>query len=216
MNANQFEVRTIGKAMEISVVAVGSTRMPKVQAVRQALETFGAVLDPNGQFHVIGVDVPSVVSHTPRSRSELMAGARGRAEALMSLALERGERWRYFVGLEGGLDVVREELIKEKGVQKNDRRWVFLESWAFVSDGAGREAFGQAGGVILPEPLAEEVLDCGTELSSAIDAYAGGHGIRDAQGAWGVLTRNIITRQEAFRIAVIHAFAPFFNAPVYR
>ena len=55
----------------------------------------------------------------------------------------------------------------------------------------------------------------GIELSAAIDAYAGGRGIRDAQGAWGVLTSNIITRQEAFRIAAIHAFAPFFNASLY-
>ena len=201
----------MGKTMQRSVVAVGSTRLPKVQAVRQALEAFGAALDPNAQFEVIGVDVPSGVSHTPRSRAELMAGARGRAETLMGLARERGERWRYFVGLEGGLDVVHEGALREKG-----RRWVFLESWAFVSDGAGRESFGQAGGVVLPDLLAEEVLGRGTELSAAIDAYAGGHGIRDAQGAWGVLTRGIISRQEAFRIAVIHAFAPFFNAPLYR
>ena len=53
------------------------------------------------------------------------------------------------------------------------------------------------------------------ELSAAIDHFAGGRGIRDAQGAWGVLTCNLITRQEAFRIAVIHAFAPFFNASLY-
>ena len=59
------------------------------------------------------------------------------------------------------------------------------------------------------------MLDQGVELSVAIDRFAGGQGIRDMQGAWGVLTRNLITRQEAFRIAVIHAFAPFFNAALY-
>jgi inosine/xanthosine triphosphatase len=188
------------------VIAVGSTRMPKVQGVRQALTSFGTALDAQAKFEVLGVDVPSGVGHTPMGRAELMAGARGRAEALVKLAREGGERWRYFVGLEGGLDVVL-----EKG-----RRWTFLESWAFVSDGQGREAFGQAGGILLPEPLSEEVLDRGVELSVAIDAYAGGRGIRDAQGAWGVLTGDIITRQEAFRIAVTHAFAPFFNAGTYR
>ncbi len=84
-----------------------------------------------------------------------------------------------------------------------------------MTDGAGGEAYGQSGGILLPEVLARHVLDEGIELSVAIDAHAGGRGIRDAQGAWGVLTRDLITRQEAFRIAVIHAFAPYFNAKMY-
>jgi non-canonical (house-cleaning) NTP pyrophosphatase len=91
----------------------------------------------------------------------------------------------------------------------------FLESWAFVSDAAGRESWGHAGGVVLPEALAAEVLDRGVELSAAIDAFAGQQGIRDAQGAWGVLTCNLITRQDVLRTAVINAFAPFFNAALY-
>ena len=191
--------------MRTVLVAVGSTRQPKLNAVSEALEEFGAFLDPEARFSVVGIDVASGVGHTPLSRGELMAGARGRCAELVRLARERGEAWRYFVGLEGGLDVV----------QENGRRMTFLESWAMVTDGAGREAYGQAGGILLPERLATEVLDKGVELSVAIDAFAGGQGIRDMQGAWGVLTRNLITRQEAFRIAVIHAFAPFFNAALY-
>jgi len=187
------------------LVAVGSTRQPKVNAVSEALKEFGPFLNPNAQFSVVGVDVPSGVGHTPTSRSELMAGARGRCEALRQLARERGEPWQYFVGLEGGLDVLRE----------NGRRLVFLESWAMVGDDAGREAYGQAGGILLPDALANEVVDRGIELSAAIDAFAGRQGIRDTNGAWGVLTRDLITRQDAFRIAVIQAFAPFFNAPLY-
>ena len=67
----------------------------------------------------------------------------------------------------------------------------------------------------LTEELVRQVVDEGIELGVAIDAFAGGHGIRDAQGAWGVLTRNMITRQDAFRTAVINAFAPFFNSALY-
>jgi inosine/xanthosine triphosphatase len=187
------------------IIAVGSTRHPKLNAVREALTIFGPILDSSAQFEVVGVEVPSGVSHTPASREELMAGARFRAEALVKLARERGELWKYFVGLEGGLDVV----------QENGRRLVFLQSWAYVTDGNSSGAYGQSGAVQMPEPLAAEVLDRGTELSVAIDAYAGGQGIRDAQGAWGVLTQNLITRQEAFRVAVLSAFAPFFNASLY-
>jgi inosine/xanthosine triphosphatase len=197
--------------VEIIIVAVGSNRRPKLNAVREALTIFGPILDPNAQFEVVGVDVPSGVSHTPASRAELMGGARFRAEALVKLAHERGEPWKYFVGLEGGLDVVEELDV----VQKDVRRLVFLQSWAYVTDGNGTGAYGQSGAVQMPAALTAEVLERGTELSVAIDAYAGEQGIRDAQGAWGVLTRNLITRQEAFRVAVVNAFAPFFNASLY-
>jgi inosine/xanthosine triphosphatase len=188
-----------------TVVAVGSTRPLKIRAVSEAIESFGASLEPCARFEVRGIEVPSGVGHTPVSRAELMAGAKGRVAELARVARERGESWKYLVGLEGGVDVVHE----------NGRRMAFLESWALVAKPEGRESWGHAGGVVLPDALAAEVLDRGVELSAAIDAFAGAQGIRDAQGAWGVLTLNLITRQDVLRTAVINAFAPFFNAALY-
>jgi inosine/xanthosine triphosphatase len=173
--------------------------------VTEALNAFGEVLSPGAAFKVIGVDVGSGVSHTPTSREELLRGARQRAEALVYEARENGWAWRYFVGLEGGLDVVQEQ----------SRRRVLLESWAYVTDGT-RGHYGRSGAIEVPDELAREVLENGVELSAAIDRFAGEAGIRDAQGAWGVLSSNLITRQEAFRVAVVAAFAPFFNAAMYR
>ncbi|HKS81813.1 MAG TPA: inosine/xanthosine triphosphatase [Candidatus Acidoferrales bacterium] len=199
--------------MDKIFIAVGSTRRPKLNAVWEALSVVGPTLDSNAQFEVVGVEVPSGVRHTPLSRDDMMAGARQRAEALVRMAREKGEPWKYFVGLEGGLDVIHES---ESG---GDLRRVFLENWAYVTDGAGhgtsRGAFGQSGAVLLPEALVARVVDEGVELAEAIDAFAGAQGIRDAQGAWGILTRNMITRQDAFRTAVINAFAPFFNRALY-
>jgi inosine/xanthosine triphosphatase len=182
--------------VEKIIIAVGSTRRPKLD---------GSFLSKDAQFEIRGVDVSSGVRHTPLTREDLMAGARQRAEALLRIAREKNEPWKYFVGLEGGLDVVT-----DRGV-----RCVFLENWAYVKDGSGKGFFGQSGGIVLPEALVKRVVDDGAELSDAIDTFAGGHGIRDAQGAWGVLTRNLITRQDAFRVAVINAFAPFFNSAIY-
>jgi inosine/xanthosine triphosphatase len=188
-----------------TIIAVGSTRKPKLNAVSEALRTFASVLDPEAQFEVVGLEVESGVSHTPATCGELMRGARRRAEAVIEHAREKGAEWKYFVGLEGGLDVLEE----------NGNRHVFLESWAYVSDGR-RGHFGRSGGVEIPEALAHQVLEKGVELSVAIDKFAGDVGIRDAQGAWGVLSNNLITRQEAFRVAVIAAFAPFYNEKMYR
>ncbi len=184
------------------IIAVGSLRAPKLDAVRDALAVIAGLLLQGERFEVIGVDVQSGVRHTPLSRQEMMAGARHRANELRRLAQERPESWEYFVGLEGGVDVIHE----------NGNRLVFLENWACVVDATGQESFGGSGAILLPEPVATRVVDDGQELAHVIDDFAGERGIRDAQGAWGVLTRNAITRRDAFRNAVISAFSPFFPA----
>ncbi len=195
-------------------IAVGSLRAPKLDGVREAIAAVGSLLDSAAVFEVVGVEVQSGVGHTPVSRAESMAGARNRAEALRELGHERNEPWSYFVGLEGGLDVVPENGRLARNPRR-EQRIVFLESWAYVLDGSGVGAFGRSGGVEMPDALAAEVLEGGMELSAAVDALTGEHGVRNAQGAWGVLTRNKMTRQDAFRTAAIAAFARFFNAPVY-
>jgi inosine/xanthosine triphosphatase len=191
--------------MKKIIVAVGTTRRPKLNAVWEALTVFGPVLDSDAQFDIAAVEVASGVRHTPLTREEIMAGARQRVEALIGLAREKNQPWEYFVGMEGGFDVVGD----------GAARLVFLENWAYVADTNGRAAFGQSGAVAVPEQLAKPVVEGGVELSEAIDAFARGRGIRDAQGTWGILTRNMITRQDAFRVAVINAFAPFFNRALY-
>ena len=188
------------------IVAVGSTRGPKVNAVREALALVGSQLHPNAVFEIAAVEAKSGVSHTPLSREEMMAGARNRAHALLRIARERNEAWKYFVGLEGGLEIVGQGC----------DRIAFLENWACVMDTGDRTSYGRSGSVALPESIAKSVVDDGIELSEAMDAFTGTHGIRDKQGAWGVLTGNAISRQDAFRTAIISAFAPFFNPAAYK
>src|SRR5213082_2011453 len=124
--------------MKKITIAAGSKRGPKLNAITEALQSFSAALAHDTQFEVVGVEVESGVSHTPTSRDELMRGARQRAEALQQRARQSGADWQYFVGLEGGLDVVYEgaKIFNHSGLQQNRHRRVFLESWAYVSDDA--------------------------------------------------------------------------------
>jgi inosine/xanthosine triphosphatase len=200
-------------------IAVGSKRGPKLNAVNEALQALSPTLAPDAQFEVVGVEVDSGVSHTPASREELMLGARLRAEALVKIARANAADWQYFIGLEGGLDVIHEDaspdlMLRHSALKQNGHRRVFLEGWAYVTDGV-QGHFGRSGGIEIPEALAHEVLECGVELSVAIDRFAGTVGIRDAGGAWSILSSNFISRQEAFRVAVITAFAPFYNEKMY-
>ena len=180
-------------------------RRPKLNAVKDAASAIAPLLGGGVNLEVVGYEVESGVSHTPASREELMQGARQRAEALREKLSAKESPVDFCVGLEGGLDVVAE----------NGRKRVFLESWAYVTDGT-RGHFGCSGSIELPEALAEQVLSRGVELGLAIDEFAGAVGIRDGQGAWGILSGNLISRQESFRLAVIAAFAPFYNARMYR
>jgi len=180
-------------------------RRPKLNAVKEAVSAIALLLDAAERFEVLGYEVESGVSHTPTSRNEVMQGARQRAGALQQKLAAENSRADFYIGLEGGLDIVFE----------NSHQRVFLESWAYVSDGASGH-FGSSGSIELPEALAEEVLSRGRELGLAIDEYAGAAGIRDGQGAWGILSANLITRQDSFRLAVMAAFAPFYNGRMYR
>jgi inosine/xanthosine triphosphatase len=191
--------------MPLCRIAAGSTRRPKLHAVQEAADLFRCYFSPDTTIEVHGYEVESGVSHTPLSREELMQGARQRAETLMARLAATGDAANFYVGMEGGLDVVEEQ----------GRRRVFLESWAYVTD-KERGHFGCSGSIEIPEALAEEVVIRGTELSAAIDDFAGQAGIRDAQGAWGVLSGNLILRQESFRVAVVAAFAPFYNHRLYQ
>jgi non-canonical (house-cleaning) NTP pyrophosphatase len=181
-------------------VAVGSLRPPKLNAVRAALQVCSSPLGLSS-IETLGFEVPSGVRSTPLSRIETMQGAKYRAECLQKIASDRQEPWQFFVGLEGGLDVVT----------LDSERRVFLEGWVYISDRNGHGHYGQSGAIALPPELARPVVDKGADLSDAIDAYAGAQGIRNGLGAWGVLTRGLITREDAFRIATINAFAPFFK-----
>ena len=200
--------------MNKSLIAVGSMRGPILDAVHDALKLLADHLNPNAQFEVLGFAVGSGVGHTPLSSAESMRGARQRTKALMQLASAKGEVYQYFVGLEGGVEVIesRADNIDAAG---DGRRRVFLESWAYVSDGL-RGHFGRSGGIELPPVLANEVLDKGVELGAAIDKFAGIAGIRDNQGAWGMLSNNLVTRRQAFCIALVAAFAPFYNVNLFR
>jgi non-canonical (house-cleaning) NTP pyrophosphatase len=146
-------------------------------------------------------EVASGVRETPISRAEIMSGARYRVREL--LRRRPDDAHAYFVGLEGGFEVVEE----------NDRaegRLVFLENWAYVGNGdAGY--FGSGGAIAVPADIAVEVVDRGRSLAAVIDEFAGRQDIRSAEGAWGVLTGGRLSRAEVFYRALVNAFAPFYN-----
>jgi inosine/xanthosine triphosphatase len=183
-------------------IAIGSTRRPKVDAVKQTLARLAPAFGCRPEdMTFLTVDTASGVDETPRSLEDLMAGARNRARAMRHLLNQKGQTADLYIGLEGGL--------WEK------ERTVFLQSWAFVTDGT-HESFGSSGVIPLPDAVAEEAFHRRRSLSDVIDAFANQENVRSNQGTWGVLTGDRLTRQESFELALLSALAPFYNHTLYR
>ena len=140
----------------------------------------------------------------PLNDTQLMRGAFERAEAVRSLLQDEGRNADFFVGLEGGFH----------SITFDGRRHTFLHGWAYVSDGAHGH-FGHAPAVTVPTSIVARVEGRGRELGDVIDEVVGERDVRSRQGAWGVLTRGLLTRAGSFEHALIAAFTPFYNSRVY-
>jgi inosine/xanthosine triphosphatase len=187
------------------IIVVGSTRGPKVEAVRRVLGTLASVAPDFAGAEVVPFDASVGAPPMPLSLDEMLEGARARAQLALESVAAGGRRADYAVGLEGGIDL-RRTAPSNRG---------FLMSWAYVTDGH-RGAHGCGGAVEVPSALLEAVVDRGIELSEAMDALSGERGVRDRQGAWGILTRGMVDRTASFEAALLNAFAPFYNPETYR
>lgn len=186
-------------------VALASLRPAKREAVEQALERIvRAGITPWRSFEIIPHAVTTSAPAMPLTDDDLMQGARERVEHLMRLLAAQGSLADFYVGLEGGF---HRHVFQGQAL-------IFLRSWAYVSDGQ-RGFFGCGPSILVPEALAETVIDTGQELGEVIDRVARQTDVRSQQGTWGVLSRNLVTRSETFALALIAAFAPFYNPLLY-
>ncbi len=187
------------------LIAVGSIRGPKVEAAREVAALLAArFFTGQGEVKLVERAAPSGVSAMPLSVGELMQGSRNRADFLkISLAAE-GISPDFFIGMEGGFVIAHTD----------GQRHCFLQNWAYVNNGA-HGAFGASGAISVPEIIAHEAVDCRRELAEVIDEFSNREDVRSREGTWGILSRDLISRKDAFKIALLNAFAPFYNPRAY-
>jgi non-canonical (house-cleaning) NTP pyrophosphatase len=186
------------------IIALGSARASKIMAVRAACSRVAAVDAAWKGAEIVARAVESGVPAMPLTDVHLMRGARERAEAVGGLLRAEGKRADLCVGLEGGFHSTTFE-----GV-----RHTFLRGWAYATDGRAGH-FGAAPAVEVPLEIVRRVEGQNRELASVIDEVAGERDVRSRQGAWGVLSRGLLTRAQSFEAALLAAFAPFYNARLY-
>jgi inosine/xanthosine triphosphatase len=170
-------------------IAIGSTNPVKCNASRAVLTP----LYPDAEF--VCVDVPSGVAAQPWGDVEARAGALNRARAAL---IQTGATLA--VGLEGGV--------------QDSEFGLFTCAWCVLVDTQGRVGVGGNSSILLPPTVAER-LRRGDELGTAMDQLVNAHNTKQRDGAIGILTNNLETRQSAYETILRLALAPFQNPAWY-
>lgn len=172
------------------LIAVGSTNPVKIKAVKKVVKK------AFGEVKVIGVSVPSGVFSQPRSEAEARRGALNRAKRVLYKA-----KSDFGVGLEGA-------------IRKIGKYGYFITPWCAVVSKKGDVGFGHGAAPSLPRKLEKELL-AGVELATVMDRESGLKNIKHKMGAFGLLTKGIVTRQMAYEQMVAFAFARFIAPEFY-
>jgi inosine/xanthosine triphosphatase len=189
---------------QVKTIALGSDRAAKIMAVRASIARVAAI-DPSwAEASVLARAVETTVPAMPMNDWELMQGARERALAVRDQLRAQRLDADIYVGLEGGFHSISIE-----------GEWhTFLRGWAYATDGKNG-TFGATPSISVPPALAKKVIEGRRELGLVIDEVAGTQDVRSRQGAWGILSRDLVTRAMSFEVALIAAFAPFYNKAMY-
>lgn len=172
----------------MSKIAVASLNPVKLRATRQA---FGRIF-PQQAFTVSGVSVPAGVPDQPMSLKETMIGARNRAHNARA-ARPNADYW---VGIEGGVE--------------DSPLGMACFARVHVLGRAGREGLGQTAVFYLPTEVAD-LVRAGIELGHADDQVFSRDNSKQANGAIGLLTDDVIDREAYYTHALIMALVPFKN-----
>ena len=204
MSTQSFSAKRAPRT-RIERIALGSDRAAKIMAVRASIARVAQVDSGWRDANVIARSVKTDAPAMPLNDWELMSGARQRALAVREILIEQRLDADLYVGLEGGFHSISVE-----------GEWhTFLRGWAFVTDGE-RGSFGMSPSIGVPEAIVKDVIRGKRELGIVIDEVAGVRDVRSKQGAWGVLSKNLITLTMGYEVALIAGFAPFYNADLYK
>lgn len=173
-------------------IVVASHNPVKLAATQAAFEK----MFPSGSFEIEGVSVSSDIADQPLSDSETYQGAYNRATNAQIAAPEAD----FWVGLEGGIEA--------KGSDMESFAWMVVRS----KD--GQIGKGRTGTFFLPPQVAALIHE-GKELGEADDIVFQKSNSKQAGGAVGLLTDNIVTRADYYETALLFALIPFRNPELY-
>ncbi len=173
------------------LIVVGSRNPVKLKSTEDA---FLAAFED--QFIIQGLEVNSQVSDQPRGDVETYTGAYNRASSAKNAFPEAD----YWVGIEGGVDEVGEQMV--------------AFAWIVILNGSQVIGKAKTGTFFLPTSI-KSLVDKGMELGEADDRVFQQNNSKQNGGSVGLLTHGIINRKSYYEQAVLLALIPFLNKELY-
>ena len=172
-------------------IIIASKNPVKINSVKSGF----VKMFPGELFEFEGLTFPSGVSDQPLTNEETLQGAVNRAENAFN-SIPAADYW---VGIEGGIEVINSEME--------------AFAWVVIKD---KTATGKArtGTFFLP-PKVVSLINEGKELGEADDIVFGHSNSKQDMGAVGILTHNLIDRTQYYSEAVILALIPFRNKDIF-
>ena len=173
------------------LVVVGSRNPVKISCTEDAFHSAFA-----DQFLVQALNVDSGVNQQPFGDAETYLGASNRASNC-KLAFPEADYW---IGIEGGVDEIGEDLI--------------AFAWIVILDHTGKVGRAKTSAFFLPSVVAELVRK-GTELGEANDQVFQEENSKQQGGAIGLLSRGLVNRKDLYKQAVLLALIPLLRKDLY-
>ncbi len=173
-------------------IIIASKNPVKIDSVRLGFSK----MFPNKAFEIEGISVDSGVSAQPMTEEETLKGAINRVNKVSELSLEAD----YWVGIEGGSKIV------EQGME--------TFAWVVVKSKDGLVNQGRTASFYLPKEIVTLIKN-GMELGEADDIVFKRSNSKQANGAVGILTDNVLTRTDYYEMAVILTLIPYKNPKLY-
>ncbi len=170
-------------------VVVASKNPVKLGAAKDAFAT----VFPGESIDVSGIEVDSGVGDQPDSDVKTREGARAR----ILKARDAEPDADFWVGLEGGVEVVDEQLM--------------AFAWMAIKGRNGDISEARSATLPLP-PAVKQLVDAGLELGEANDRVFSTVNSKQGGGAYGLLTGGLYTREGIYTQTLIIALTPFVNA----
>jgi inosine/xanthosine triphosphatase len=190
---------------KILKVAIGSLRPPKVEAVRSVMAKMVGFLGYRPEaISYIAREVESGVSSMPLSVHEIRRGACNRAMEVRRLVEAETGPVDFAIGMEGGFFILSAE----------DKEHIHLQTWAYVHH-EDKGYYGSSMSMPVPAAVAREVLENKKELGEVIDYFAGRDNVRNQDGAFGVFSLGLLSRQQGLELALIGALSPFYHKKLF-